>query len=107
MIVKAGDNIDLLVTLADGADDRFVQAIIYQGNTQLNTIALNNLGDGLYFVTLQSLNAGFYNIRYRVFKDAGFNSIDRKYNIEVQSLTIENTIEQLREIIDEADGSAV
>lgn len=107
MIVELGQNIDLLVTLADGRDDRFLQAKIFQGSTEISAIALSNQGEGLYFASTPATAIGNFSIRYQVFKDAGFTDNDRKYQIEIKDLRVENFINELTDTIDNADGSAV
>lgn len=110
-LVKRGDNFLLVRRLAGFRTDRFIDykiynaanpnAVLFSGDLALST-------SGFYFDNSRvANNTGTFIVEYRVFVDQEKTVQDITYSPSIETIRVEDFVEEIREIIDFGDGSAI
>lgn len=101
-----GSNISLVKILSDGNENLFIKAELFDKSLNLiRTFELTHKEKGIYHNdSIPANTLGVYHIRYQVFKDHNF-TIKAKYKLAIDTIRIENIVNELKETIDYGDGN--
>jgi hypothetical protein len=81
--------VPLQVLASDGRVDLYVQARLFRGTIQIETLSLPHISGGLYGTTYVSDQEGYISVVYQLFEDSGF-TVPAYYDLESEILEVDS-----------------